>query len=144
MLRDLNSNFDDLELKEDDEIKFDFENEKGNGTGRTILKLIAKIFNQYDLKKNERSYRSKFSKAYNLLYSQNGGANELCYLMEILDSAQENFPHLWVNGEKYVFSEDVIKAGNQIFRAFLNLRDTVSDFIDKKIFHMDPNFVENE
>lgn len=57
LLRDLNANFDDLELKEDEEIKFDFESEKGNETGRTILKLIAKVFNQYGLKKNERSYR---------------------------------------------------------------------------------------
>lgn len=28
-LRDLNQNFDDLELKEDEEVKFDFESEKG-------------------------------------------------------------------------------------------------------------------
>lgn len=41
MLRDLNSNFDDLELREDDEIKFDFESETGNGACRSILKLIA-------------------------------------------------------------------------------------------------------
>ena len=42
---------------------------------------------------------------------------------------------LWVNGEKYVFSEDVINAGNQLFRNFLALRDNVSDFVDKKIFN---------
>jgi len=79
-LRDLNSNFDDLELRDDEEIKFDFENEKGNETCRTILKLIAKVYKEYGLKKNERSYREKFTKAYKVLYSQNGGANELCYL----------------------------------------------------------------
>ena len=62
----------------------------------------------------------------------------------MLDSAQENFPHLWVNGEKYVFSEDVIKAGNQVFRAFLTLRDIVSDLIDKKVFNMDPSFTNTE
>ena len=33
------------------------------------------------------------------------------YLPEILDSAQEAFDHLWVNGEKYVFSENVIDSG---------------------------------
>jgi hypothetical protein len=37
---------------------------------------------------------------------------------EILDSAQENFPHLYVNGEKYVFSDDVINAGTQLFKNF--------------------------
>jgi hypothetical protein len=60
---------------------------------------------------NDRSYRNKFSTAYKTLYDQNGGINSLCYLVEILDSAMENFPHLWVNGEKYVFSDDVIEAG---------------------------------
>lgn len=80
MLRDLNSNFDDLELREDDEIKFDFESETGNGACRSILKLIAQIFNEYGLKKLDRSYRDKFTKAYKVLYAQNGGASELCYL----------------------------------------------------------------
>jgi len=30
------------------------------------------------------------------------------YQVDILDSAQEAFPFMWVNGEKYVFSEHVI------------------------------------
>ena len=80
--------------------------------GKAILKLIEKAHRGYKLTKNDRTYRLKFTKAYKTLYAQNGGSDELCYLQEILDSAQENFPHLWVNGEKYVFSEDVIKAGN--------------------------------
>lgn len=50
--------------------------------------------------------------------------------MEILDSAQENFPHLWVNGEKYVFSDDVINAGDSLFRQFLDLRNTVNQIIE--------------
>lgn len=104
------------------------------------MKLIEKLQIHYRLKKNDRSYRQKFSKAYNILYSQHGGADSYCYLQEILDSAQENFPHLWVNGEKYVFSEDVIQAGDSLFRAFLSLRDHTSDLIDKKVFNQDPNF----
>jgi hypothetical protein len=36
-------------------------------------------------------------------------------LTEILDSAQEAFPYLWVNGEKYVFSKEVIEAGRNNF-----------------------------
>lgn len=42
----------------------------------------------------------------------------LCYLTEILDSAQEGFPYLWVNGEKYVFSTEVLDAGNKLFKQF--------------------------
>ena len=108
------------------------------------MKLVEKAHGGYRLAKNDRAYRLKFTKAYKTLYAQNGGSDELCYLQEILDSAQENFPHLWVNGEKYVFSEDVINAGNQLFRNFLALRDNVSDFVDKKIFNLDPNYLKAE
>ena len=37
--------------------------------------------------------------------------NSLSYLTEILDSAQEAFPYLYVNGEKYIFSLEVLDAG---------------------------------
>jgi len=86
------------------------------------LKLVEKLYVGYGLKVNERSYRDKFSQAYKILYRQNGGQDSLCYLTEILDSAQENFPHLWVNGEKYVFSDDVIQAGDALFREFMALK----------------------
>jgi hypothetical protein len=82
--------------------------------GKNLLKLIEKLFTSYGLKVNDRAYRAKFTRAYKMLYEQNGGQDQLCYLTEILDSAQENFSHLWVNGEKYVFSEDVIKAGDAL------------------------------
>lgn len=93
-------------------MKFDFESEKGSKLCQDILKLVERLFAIYKVKKNDRSYRVKFTKAYKILYEQNGGHDELCFLQEILDSAQENFPHLWVNGEKYVFSDDVIEAGS--------------------------------
>lgn len=54
----------------------------------------------------------------------------MCYLQEILDSAQENFPHLWVNGEKYVFSDDVLSAGETLYRRFLELRDLINKIMD--------------
>ena len=62
--------------------------------------------------------------AYQALYEQNGGSDKLCYLIEILDSAMENFPHLWVNGEKYVFSDDVIEAGQNLFKNFKMLESS--------------------
>ena len=83
-----------------------------------------------NLEKNDRSYRIKFTKAYKNLYELNGGHDELCYLQEILDSAQENFPHLWVNGEKYVFSDDVLSAGETLYRRFLELRDLINQILD--------------
>ena len=105
-----------------------------------LLKLVEKLFNSFGLKINERSYRSKFTIAYKQLYEQNGGQDQLCYLSEILDSAQENYPHLWVNGEKYVFSEDVIKAGDTLSRQFLALRDNVTEMLDKTLVFDKQNF----
>ena len=75
------------------------------------------------MKINDRAYRQKFTKAYLNMYAQRGGYEGACYLIDIIDSAQENFPHLWVNGEKYVFSEDVINAGEHLYKHFLNLND---------------------
>ena len=52
--------------------------------------------------------------------------SECAYLPEILDSAQEAFDHLWVNGEKYVFSEHVIESGTKLFAHFEELRAYIS------------------
>lgn len=59
----------------------------------------------------------------------------LCYLTEILDSAQEGnsylrlgyndciaFPYLWVNGEKYIFSNEVLESGRRLFGAFCKIQ----------------------
>ena len=47
-----------------------------------------------------------------------------------MDSAQENFPHLWVNGEKYVFSDDVTQAGTALYSQFLHLKEFVSELLE--------------
>ena len=88
-----------------------------------------KVYQAYNLPKCNREYRQKFSKAYKTMFSQHGGYEELCYMKEILDSAQENYPHLWVNGEKYVFSEDVIEAGDKLFETFNKLNEKVNEFV---------------
>jgi hypothetical protein len=49
-------------------------------------------------------------------------------LPEVLDSAQEAFDHLWVNGEKYIFSEHVLESGHQLFAQFSILRTTIAEF----------------
>jgi len=43
------------------------------------------------------------------------------YLVEILDSAQEACPYMWVNGEKYVFSDHVIEKGAKMFVTLVDL-----------------------
>jgi len=40
------------------------------------------------------------------------------YKVDVLDTAQEAAPHMWVNGEKYVFSEHVVDKGVQVYKQF--------------------------
>ena len=55
----------------------------------------------------------------------------MCYLTEILDSAQEGFPYLWVNGEKYVFSNDVLDAGKKLFQQFKVIQNVIRNIYDR-------------
>lgn len=32
------------------------------------------------------------------------------------------FPHLWVNGEKYIFSPEVLESGKKLFNSFCRLQ----------------------
>lgn len=66
---------------------------------------------------SSREYRKNFSRAYKYLYQE----GSLCYLTEILDSAQEGIQCLWVNGEKYSFSKEVLDYGNNLYNAFCQL-----------------------
>jgi len=69
--------------------------------------LIEKTCEAFKVNTSSREYRTDFSKAYKILYKDNC----LSYLTEILDSAQEAFPYLFVNGEKYIFSPEVLDSG---------------------------------
>ena len=57
--------------------------------------------------------------------------DKLTYLTEILDSAQEGLPALWVNGEKYIFSENVVEAGMSLYVTFRNLGELIQEFFAK-------------
>lgn len=115
-----------LEFKEDDEeerMKFDFDTQQGHDLAKNILRQVSELHEAAELPLEDRSYRLKFSQAYKALFEQNGGQESHSYLLEILCSAQENYPHLWVNGEKYVFSDDVTEAGDKLYKHFLDLRE---------------------
>jgi hypothetical protein len=73
---------------------------------------VERLCEVFQATSSNRAYRNQFSKAYKVLYKE----GTLCYLTEILDSAQEGFPYLWVNGEKYVFSSEVLDAGTKLFK----------------------------
>ena len=79
---------------------------------------------------SSRQYRNEFSNSYKVLYKQmyDQFGSKAAYLPEILDSAQEAFDHLWVNGEKYIFSDHVIESGTLLFEQFTQLRTFTSAF----------------
>lgn len=47
------------------------------------------------------------------------------FLVDILDTAQEAHPHMWVNGEKYVFSEHVIRKGIDLYQKFQEINTLI-------------------
>jgi len=78
--------------------KYDLDSQEGQSACKKYLKLLEKLQEVElfkDIKTNSskgfkvqtasREYRSEFSKAYKILYKE----GSLCYLTEILDSAQE-------------------------------------------------------
>lgn len=75
------------------------------------------------MKTSSREYRSEFSQAYRVLFVD----ASLSYLTEILDSAQEGFPFLYVNGEKYMFSQDVLEAGQKLFHGFWEIQHVIKN-----------------
>jgi hypothetical protein len=97
--------------------KFDVDSEDGQKNCKMFFKELEKLFDSFKTQKAPRKYREKFSEAYKVLYKE----GELCYLTEILDSAQEAFPYLWVNSEKYIFSGTVLSSAKELFDFFNKL-----------------------
>lgn len=106
--------------------KFDIESEQGQQAWAQFLKSIQHLCTAMNISRADRSYIERFSKAYKILYKE----DDTIYLPEIFDSAQEGYLHLWVNGEKYVFSEDVLKSGKELNEAFYTLKADLSYFDD--------------
>ena len=106
--------------------KFDFESNDGSEICRQTLQQLEQLILSFNIKISNRDYRKKFTKAYIFLYQE----DSLCYLTEILDSAQEATPDLVVNGEKYIFSKEVIERGNQLFVSFCSLIMLITDDVN--------------
>jgi len=76
-----------------------------------------------------------------VLYASQEDSQHCCFLPEILYSAQEAFPFLWVNGEKYVFSKDVLDHGKALFLKFSNLRRFIARLTRKlQMFNEDNDY----
>jgi hypothetical protein len=84
---------------------------------------VEKVIVTLGIRTESKDYRKNFTKAYRVLYNTG-----LCYLIEILDSAQEAFPFLWVNSEKYSFSPKVLAKGQSLYLAFNTLKEKLIAF----------------
>ena len=102
--------------------KIELESEQGSAICRSYLQCLERLFQLLEIVPVKKDYRLKFSKAYKVLYQSQEDSQYCCFLPEILDSAQEAFPFLWVNGEKYVFSSDVLTDGKALFSSFCTIR----------------------
>eukprot|EP00826_Nyctotherus_ovalis_P016417 TRINITY_DN1474_c0_g2_i4.p1 TRINITY_DN1474_c0_g2~~TRINITY_DN1474_c0_g2_i4.p1 ORF type:complete len:463 (-),score=158.61 TRINITY_DN1474_c0_g2_i4:150-1538(-) len=88
------------------------------------IEQLAKLLN---VKPANREYRGQFSQPYKMLYANH---SDFCYLTEILDLAQECFPYIVVNGEKYIFSSNVLRYGEQLAETFRVLKDRVIELYE--------------
>jgi hypothetical protein len=107
--------------------KFDLESEEDLSIFRRFLKNLERLCELFKVPTHPRDYRNNFSNAYKILYEENC----LCYLTEILDSAQESYPHLWVNGEKYLFSKEVLDGGERLVNEFFSVQHVLRNSYTK-------------
>lgn len=101
--------------------KFDLENEESVAHASKFLGNLEALATVVQLNYSDRSYRRDFSQTYKLLYAK----ESISYITEIIDAAQEAYPCLFVNGEKYVFSTDVLDAGHRLIHFFEELKSKV-------------------
>lgn len=116
-------------LKQRADEKYDLDSEDGQRACKRFLNQIERLCEVFKADCAARTYREQFSKAYKVLYKE----GSLCYLTEILDSAQEGFPYLWVNGEKYVFSHEVLDAGRKLFHQFRIIQNVIRNLYERII-----------
>lgn len=116
-------------LKQRADEKYDLDSEDGQRACKRFLNQIERLCEVFKANCAPRTYREQFSKAYKVLYKE----GSLCYLTEILDSAQEGFPYLWVNGEKYVFSHEVLDAGRKLFQQFRIIQSIIRNLYERII-----------
>lgn len=111
----------------------DLDDTDGVNACKSYLVGVENLIKSMGIRSSEREYRETFTHSYQVLYQQmrEEFMSELGYLPEVLDSAQEGFDHLWVNGEKYIFSEHVIESGTMLFTHFCILKETISEFYEK-------------
>lgn len=106
---------------------FDLDSMDGYNNCKTHLNHLEALLHAFKAKTVSRKYRNKFSHSYKILFQE----GHLSYLPEILDSAQERFPYILVNSEKYIFSPNVLKAGEKLATSLAHLRDNIREIYNR-------------
>lgn len=102
--------------EEDGRKLLDLDSNSGSQVCQGFLGCLERLATQaFEQKLDPKGYRDSFSASYKLLFQKSA---ECGYLTEVLDSAQEGFPHMWVNSEKYIFSDHIISGGLALFAQF--------------------------
>ncbi|CAG9335665.1 unnamed protein product [Blepharisma stoltei] len=120
-----------------EDMKYDLDSDEGQIACKKLLNQIERLCDVFKVPCMSRSYRKGFSNAYRVLYKE----GSLCYLTEILDSAQEGFPYLYVNGEKYLFSNEVLEAGNKLYSSFSKIQNSFRDIYNRICDETSPGVV---
>ena len=125
------------------EDRFDTDSASGVRACKKFLNQIELLIISFGLNGENREYRKKFTKAYFYLFDK----KNLCFLTEILGSAQEATPFIVVNGDEYNFSNEVLDFGNLLMNSFCSLIMTINDIVKKirdELFFNDIKNVKNE
>lgn len=117
--------------------RYDIDTVEGQMACKGFLKLQEKLNECFNTKTSSRGYRDIFSKAYRILYKD----DSLCYLTEILDSAQEAVPCLYVNGIRFEFSAYVLEAGHKLFQSFIEIQHLTRKNYIRATYENSPNCV---
>lgn len=117
--------------------RYDIDSIEGQMACKGFLKFLEKLHECFKTKTSSRGYRYIFSKAYRILYKD----DSLCYLTEILDSAQEAVPCLYVNGRRFEFSPLVLEAGHKLFQSFIEIQHLTRKNYIRATYENSPNCV---
>lgn len=115
------------QLVKTEDQKYDLDSDEGQIACKKLLNQIERLCDVFKVDISDRSYRKDFSNAYKVLYID----ESLCYLTEILDSAQEGFPYLYVNGEKYLFSQEVLESGSDLYESFNKMQQNLREIYNR-------------
>jgi len=103
-------------------IKLDLNSFNGHNLCNQLLSNIAQLAKLLNITPTTRKYRIQFATTYSSLYSD---IEDFSYLVEVLDAAQERFSCIIINGEKYVFSSNLLRYAEELLNSFARVRNYI-------------------